>query len=251
MLRRPLVPVLTLVMGALALGACGSSSGSATGGSGGAAAGSGGSGGGAGGATGGSGGATGGSGGAAGGAGGTPNFGMCAGSGNSCSQSEINDHNNCLISKCESAYTPCIGANWRTGSYGGSCGTWLKCVNDCGCGNLNCFIACGLPPAACQTCLQTASQCEMSMCPRPACYGTLPDGGASIPDGGGFNFGDGGFDFDALNIKFDVGSGTSCADLQKCCDKLPASNPLKSTCTMTASGGQDFACALVMPTFCM
>src|SRR6185436_11211914 len=172
MLRQKLVPVLTFVMSAgLALG-CGSSSttgtggsggatggsGGSTGGGGGSTGGSGGSTGGSGGASGGSGGATGGSGGAAGGAGGTRTVFKCGtgmGSTNTCTQAERDSYNKCLLDNCSTAYAPCIGSNFQsTGELGGVCGTWLKCVNACDCGNAQCFLACGPmgPPADCTSC---------------------------------------------------------------------------------------------------
>src|SRR4051794_21987837 len=200
--------VVTFVVGALALGGCGSSSdGTATGGAGGAATGgsggstttggttgsTGGSGGststgGAGGSTGGASGSTGGASGATGGAGGSggvPALG-CGSSGNTCTKAETDAQNQCLINKCESAYTPCIGTGWRTGDFGGSCGAWFKCVNTCGCGNLNCLLNCGTPPAECQTCLTNANSCQMTMCPQPACFGMKADAGITLPgvDGG-------------------------------------------------------------------
>jgi hypothetical protein len=251
MLTRQL-PVLTLVMGVgLVLVGCGSSSPSNTGGLGGgaldgAAGGSGGGSAGTGGATGGAGGAatggaggaatggaggaatggaggaaTGGAGGAAGGAGGAPNLG-CGTAANSCTKAETDAHNNCLITKCESAYRPCIGDGWQSGNFGGLCGTWFKCYNACGCGNFSCAANCGLPPAECQTCLMNANNCQTSMCPQPACYGVQGDGGVTNPGSDG-------------------GAGGACADLQKCCDMITNAQ-LKAACSMQAATGVAAAC---------
>ena len=248
MLSRPIVPLLTLVMSAgLALGGCGSDSPKNTDGGGvapdGSAAGAGGSTGGAGGAstggsggaaTGGSGGAaTGGSGGAAtggaGGGGGSPNLAGCGTSGNTCTKAETDTYNQCLISKCESSYTPCIGTGWRTGSFGGLCGTWFQCVNKCGCNDINCFVACGQPSAECQSCLMTASSCQKSMCPQPACYTMSPDAGATNPGADG-------------------GAGGTCADLLKCCDKLPTPES-KANCMAGAAGNNDQQCSIALAAF--
>lgn len=245
MLSRPIVPLMTLVMSAgLALGGCGSDSPSNTDGGGvapdGSAAGAGGSTGGAGGAsTGGSGGAatggaggaaTGGSGGAAGGAGGMPNLGGCGSgnSGNACTKTEMDSYNQCLISKCASAYRPCLGDNFQTGVFGGLCGAWFQCINKCGCNDLNCFVGCGQPSMECQTCLTTASSCQMSMCPQPACYTQKPDGGTTFPGG-------------------DAGAGGSCADLLACCAKIADAN-IKAGC-MAAAGGGEAACGQALAGF--
>jgi hypothetical protein len=190
-----------------AAGAGGSASGGAGGPGGGGVAGSGGSG---------TGGATGGSGGAAGGTGGVPNLAMCGTSGNTCTKADTDSYNTCLVTKCESAYVPCIGPNWKSGDYAGACGTWFKCVNACKCGDLNCYLACGGAPEACTTCLQTASACQKQMCPRPACFDTAPDGGLpNFGDAGLPIFGDGGITFPGID-----GGGMACDDLKKCCDSM-------------------------------
>jgi hypothetical protein len=261
MLTRRLVPVLTLVLGAgLAFGGCGSSSSSNTGGAGGgggATAGSGGSTGGSGGATGGSGGATGGAGGSTGGSGGTAGTGGSAGAGgsagtggsggaggaggrtvfkcggagnssNSCTPAEINAHNMCVGSKCLDAYSQCLGPAFKdTGVVGGLCGTWFTCFNACNCGDFQCWAACGMPPAACTTCLENAGKCQETMCPEPACLKPKLDGGVGGADGG---------------------AGGSCDDLKKCCDAIADAN-LKAACNAQAGMGNAGTCGATLSGF--
>jgi len=255
MLRRPLV--VTVVVSALALGACGSSSNpSATGGAGGSVGGAGGS---TGGSGGGGGGSTGGSGGGgAGGAGANP-F-KCGAPGmstkNSCTQAENDAYGKCIKDKCGASFSTCFGPNYQTtGQIGGQCAAYFTCYNACDCSNFTCQAACVTMAGAaeCITCLGGATSCIQSMCPTPAC--AIPDGGTNFPDGGSnfdanFNFDGFNFDFDALNIKLDVGTGTSCADLQKCCDKLPATSQEKAVCMAAVSSGQANACALAMTLYC-
>ncbi|MCA9584394.1 MAG: hypothetical protein KC657_03455 [Myxococcales bacterium] len=144
----------------------------------------------------------------------------CAGG--TCTEAEGKPYADCVIGKCDTQYQECYGPGYKTGTYGGSCGPYLTCVQKCACDDTACFQACGAPQGDCQTCLQKVSTCvQGSGCQAPACASVQPDAGG--------------------------GGGKTCADLAACCAKI-ADNTKKTQCQGTydqvkASG--DATCNLV------
>ena len=110
--------------------------------------------------------------------------GMGGGS-SSCSKAELDTYNSCTYAACETQYKACYGAGVQMGNFSGPCGTFITCTSKCGCGDLGCFLGCGMPSSACVTCSEAVATCqESSSCTKPACLRT-PDAGATpIFDGG-------------------------------------------------------------------
>jgi hypothetical protein len=152
-----------------------------------------------------------------------PVNGVCPPSSTStCKQADLDTYSNCIIGKCDSAYRTCLGDGYKTGTFGGACGTYVACTQKCNCGDTACTTACGQPPAECTSCLTgTLAACVTgSGCSTPACYTTtsLPDGG--LPGGGG-----------------------TCADLMRCCASM--TGQMKTACDMqynAVKAGGDSAC---------
>jgi hypothetical protein len=121
-----------------------------------------------------------------------------------CTSEQVKPYSDCIQGKCDSAFTACYGAGYKTGSFSGPCGTLITCQSKCGCNDSACRAACGQPSAECQTCGVSLGTCVASSgCTFPTC------GGA---DAGG-------------------GGGTTCADLKKCCDSI-ADAAQKAQCNM-------------------
>jgi hypothetical protein len=123
-------------------------------------------------------------------------------------------YSDCVLEKCESKYTECYGANWKTGTFAGPCGSYMTCINACACDDVACYGKCAQPTRECSTCLQGATSCASS-CTAPACAS------AGTSSGGG-------------------GDGTTktCAQLQACCN-AKADADAKAQCLQTYDGLKD------------
>lgn len=153
----------------------------------------------------------------------------------SCTQAEIDAYDNCPINNCDAELQECFGSGYKTGSFGGACGTYVSCSQKCACGDTACQQACGLPDQNCQTCLQKYSSCYQAKCPEPACMKT----GSSTSSTSSSSSSTG-------------GTAKTCADLQTCCNGLTDAQK-KSTClqgydAIKASG--DAACAQAYSALC-
>ncbi len=132
--------------------------------------------------------------------------GECPGAGNTCTQAENDAYGKCITDKCDGQYKMCLGNDYKSGKFGGPCGTYVTCASKCGCGDTACSQACGTPDMTCVNCLINLSPCALnSGCKVPACAGAPATGGGGASGGGGAG-GSGGVTI----------SGT-CADLLKCC----------------------------------
>ena len=174
---------------------------------------------------------------------------MCTGAGsgatNTCTATETTTYGNCVQAACNTTYTTCLGAGYKTGTYGGACGTWFKCASACPCTDTTCLLACGPPSADCTTCLQQFSTCSAT-CTEPACYSTASgSGGASgahtggasgTSTGGAPGTSTGGVSGSATGGTSGTATGT-CADLTNCCNKA-ADATTKLDCTSTTAAVQ-------------
>jgi hypothetical protein len=166
------------------------------------------------------------------GAGGAPTIFACGPLGNSCHQGQIDVQNACLVRSCEAEFKRCIGDEWRNGRWSGACGPYLQCVNACPCSDTACLAACGPsgPPPACVDCLMTGpTQCQMNMCPQPACYLPSADGGVGAPTDAG-------------------GGGSECQALAGCCAQITDDN-FKMSCTAAVSEGTAAKCDQLLLTY--
>lgn len=95
----------------------------------------------------------------------------------SCTEAELEPYNRCLLDECEAGFKKCYGDGFMSGNFGGPCGTFMACVQKCGCGDTECFATC-TPDDACQSCVQETGTCGES-CTEPACAsaGTSSSGG--------------------------------------------------------------------------
>ncbi len=147
---------------------------------------------------------------------------QCPVPGSTCKASEEEAYGNCILSKCETQYAKCFGSAFKTGNFaGGPCGTYVGCIQKCGCNDTACYTACGQPDQACQSCLTTdVNSCvQNSGCTVPACISGGVDAGGG--DGGG---------------------GTGCADLSACCAQI-ADASAKQGCQTIASSGNASTCS--------
>jgi hypothetical protein len=101
-----------------------------------------------------------------------------------CNQAEVNQYGLCIADRCDAAYQACFGAAYRTGTFGGVCGTYYGCVTRCGCSDNACRSGCGIAPVDCQTCIATkvAVCANNSGCARPACVGPAPPANNTCAD---------------------------------------------------------------------
>ena len=142
---------------------------------------------------------------------------------NGCTDAENKTYGDCVVSACDTKFTECYGAGWKTGSFTGPCGTYITCTQACACGDTACYTKCGQPDAACSTCIEGSASCAQS-CKAPACASTSGgvDSGTSGTSGGG---------------------GATCADLGACCAKITDAS-IKSQCDKAkASTNDDAQCA--------
>ena len=116
-----------------------------------------------------------------------------------CTQAETDSYNSCITTMCDAQYQMALGSGYKTGSYGGACGTYITCTQACACNDTACYGKCGQPDAACTTALTSASTCAMNKCPPPACLSAGKDAGSSGTSGG---------------------TTHTCAELRACCDKI-------------------------------
>lgn len=94
----------------------------------------------------------------------------CPPSGSTCTAADEKSYSDCLTTKCDAQYSECLGAGYKSGSFGGACGAMMQCSNACACGDTACASKC-VPDAACQSCLLNKVSPCTEQCPRPACYG--------------------------------------------------------------------------------
>jgi len=141
-------------------------------------------------------------------------------------QADVTKYSQCVATACDSQYKQCFGDNFKSGTFGGACGTWITCTQKCGCGDTACAQACGLPDQACQDCEKGFATCAQSCAPAVACQ-TASSSGSTTSSGG---------------------TGKTCADLSKCCPNISDAN-YKSACTQTVSSANDQACGAAYSTY--
>ena len=141
-------------------------------------------------------------------------------SGTSCTEAELKPYSDCVLEKCDTGYKQCYGDDYKNGNFGGACGTWMACTQKCDCKDTACILACPLDDA-CKTCSEQIASCGES-CTEPECSKQ----GTPKPDAGGNN------------------PNATCADLQTCCDGMPAGEQ-KDGCNEVAQGGDDASCGPV------
>jgi hypothetical protein len=169
----------------------------------------------------------------------------CAAGGmNNCTDAQLSTYNTCVTNACASSFRTCFGAQYQSGTFSGTCGTWFTCTSACNCGDSACLLACGFPAGDCATCLLSLETCSAD-CTEPAC---LSGGGGTGGAGGGGTGGIPGFDG---GLPDGFGDGT-CADLLGCCNAI--TNPSSKQQCMTAytaamAQGGDAACGLVYSGF--
>ena len=161
--------------------------------------------------------------------------GKCGTSGSStstCTQAETDSYNSCLTTMCDAQYQSALGAGYKTGSFGGACGTYINCTQACACNDTACYMKCGQPDAACTTALTNASTCAMTKCPPPSCLSAGKDAGTSGTSGSS------------------GGATHSCAELMACCAKITDAS-VKSSCeqTYTAVMSSESSCNAVYPSY--
>jgi hypothetical protein len=139
---------------------------------------------------------------------------------------------NCLESKCKTQLDACAAAT-------GPCADFAKCATPCNCDQA-CVSRCTQSPA-CKTCANGIVNCGLSMCLNEALSCNTGSGGTG--SGGSFGFGGNAGTFPS----FDAGTAT-CADLAKCCAKLPSQEQM--ACTQIVSGGIDAICSISLSSLC-
>jgi hypothetical protein len=156
---------------------------------------------------------------------------QCAPSTSTCSETETNTYSSCIQEKCDATFTKCYGADYKSGTFSGDCGSYITCTQACACGDNTCLAKCTITDA-CKTCIIPAAQNCSAMCTAPACLtgGSSGSSGSSGTSGGG-------------------GSKT-CADLKACCDKIPAGQ-MKDNCngTYDAIKTMDSSCNAVYASY--
>ncbi len=98
--------------------------------------------------------------------------GECATSGSSdagskCTEAEVKAWGDCAVTKCDAEFKTAYGSDYKSGTYGGACGDYQKCVVACNCGDTACAQACGqtlLSNTSCTSALTTAGQCVNNNC---------------------------------------------------------------------------------------
>ncbi len=140
--------------------------------------------------------------------------------GTSCTEAELKPYSDCLSEKCDTPYKQCYGDDYKNGNFGGPCASWIACVQKCDCKDTPCILACKAEEA-CKTCVEQAATCG-DACTEPECSKQ----GTPKPDGGGNN------------------PNATCANLQTCCDSMPAGEQ-KDGCNDVAQSGDDASCGPV------
>lgn len=153
---------------------------------------------------------------------------QCASTGSTCTDAENTTYGNCLQNKCDATYSKCFGADYKTGTFSGSCGPYITCTQACACNDTACTSKCPSPTSECTTCLGSFASCS-AMCEAPACA----TGGSSGTSGSSGSSG-----------------SKTCADLKACCDKIPAGQ-MKDSCNATydAIKSMDSNCNTVYPSY--
>ena len=135
-----------------------------------------------------------------------------------CTEAEFKPYTDCYSNNCDTKYKECFGADYKSGTFSGACGTWVTCTQKCDCSASNyasCITAC-TQDSACTECSKGFLACGNG-CTLPACA----TGGT--PDGGG-------------------GGGATCADLTACCAKLSGADKSSCDAAKNAAGGADAVC---------
>jgi hypothetical protein len=95
--------------------------------------------------------------------------GTCPPLGSSCTRAEYDEYIACVTTACDSAYTECLGAEYKKKTFAGICGGYMECVYPCSCDDLDCVRGCGEAPV-CTPCLDKAETCaKVSKCSVPKC----------------------------------------------------------------------------------
>ena len=136
----------------------------------------------------------------------------------------VTDYTNCALTQCDSAYQTCLGANYKQGTFGGACQTFMTCAktNQCDpCTNTTCS-QCTLDDG-CKNCIvNTVASCVTNKCLNPflTCmgYGNLTMGGG-------------------------------CAALTTCCNSLTGTEKTDCQMAQTQSSGIDQACNALLNTY--
>jgi hypothetical protein len=92
----------------------------------------------------------------------------------------------CLQKACGTQYQACLGPNYLSGTYGGTCKTEMNCLIGCPCEDTSCAMACyDDASTACIDCLDAADSCEQqSGCVEPVCGNAGAGGNSSLGTGG-------------------------------------------------------------------
>lgn len=142
-----------------------------------------------------------------------------------CTDAEIKPYSDCINDKCGAKFAECYGPGYKTGNFGGPCGTYITCSNACACNDTTCYQKCGTPAPACSTCLQGVGTCT-SACTAPACATASTSSSSGGP------------------------GAKSCADLKACCDAIV--DPAKKTeCNQTYSAvkASEASCNAIYTTY--
>jgi hypothetical protein len=129
--------------------------------------------------------------------------------------------NSCEEAHCSAQMTACFGSDFK----GGSCASFVSCLNACDCSNYTCLAACS-PSSACQTCMDDVSTCEETNC-ATECKTTTDAGSDAV-------------------ILPEAGTG-GCTALKACCPSVPASAQAK--CNKVADAANDTNCNAVLGGF--
>jgi hypothetical protein len=99
------------------------------------------------------------------------------------------EYDACLLAACNNEYKTCLGADYLSGNYTGTCKTETACILACACDDLSCEMNCyNNASADCESCINVMMDCETnSNCTEPVCSG----GGGGGSGGGDGQGGDG------------------------------------------------------------
>lgn len=152
----------------------------------------------------------------------------CPSTESTCTEAEAKPYSDCIAAQCDTTFTQCYGAGYKSGTFGGPCGTYITCTQACGCDDDACRAKCTLDDA-CKNCVIPAVSTCASKCEAPACA----SGGSSGSSGSS------------------GGATKSCADLKTCCDGL-ADEDKKTECNQVYDGvkGSEPSCNAVYASYC-
>jgi len=144
-------------------------------------------------------------------------------SGSACSdQAAVDAYSTCILSTCDTQYKQCFGADYATGTFGGSCKALMDCAEKCQSCDQSCIDACSAADlvGACKSCITgPIFDCALDAITSGTC--TIPCGPTT---GGGV-----------------------CDTLQTCCNSLGADD--QAGCLSSYSSaklGGDVACGAVL-----